>query len=53
VEGGIAFGQTGFPDDMPERVYYEPVDAGLEGKIAEKLRHIRQQRQQHNNKETS
>jgi putative ATPase len=48
VAGGIAYGQTGFPDDMPERVYYEPVEAGLEGKIAEKLRHIRQQRQQHN-----
>ena len=27
AEGGIALGQTGFPDAMGERVYYEPVDA--------------------------
>ncbi len=46
VEGGIAFGQTGFPDDMPEQVYYLPKDAGLESRIADKLQHIRELRKQ-------
>lgn len=41
VEGGIAIGQTGFPDAMGERVYYEPVDRGLEIKLREKLQRIR------------
>jgi len=50
VEGGIALGQTGFPDDLPEAHYYQPQSAGLEIKIAEKLAHIRSQRAQHNNK---
>lgn len=43
-EGGIAFDQTGFPDDMGERVYYQPVDQGLEKQISEKLKYIRGQR---------
>src|SRR3546814_20885565 len=29
AEGGVALGQTGFPDAMGERVYYEPVELGL------------------------
>ena len=37
AEGGIALGQTGFPDAMGERVYYAPTDRGLEGRMKEKL----------------
>ena len=36
AEGGIAIGQTGFPEAMGERVYYRPVDRGLEIKLGEK-----------------
>ena len=48
VTGGIAFDQTGFPDGMGEPEYYQPVKAGLESKISEKLAYIRSQRAQHN-----
>jgi putative ATPase len=41
VEGGIALDQTGFPDAMGERVYYEPVARGLEIKLKEKLDALR------------
>ncbi|MDQ3228277.1 MAG: replication-associated recombination protein A [Pseudomonadota bacterium] len=41
---GIAIGQTGFPDAMGERVYYEPVERGLEIKLKEKLDALRQAR---------
>ena len=41
VEGGIALEQTGFPEAMGERVYYEPVDRGLEAKLREKLDALR------------
>jgi len=41
AEGGIALDQTGFPDAMGERVYYEPVDRGLEAKLKEKLDALR------------
>jgi putative ATPase len=34
-------GQTYFPDDMGEQVYYEPTNRGLEIKIAEKLKQLR------------
>ena len=37
ADGGIALGQTGFPDAMGERVYYEPVERGMEAKLKEKL----------------
>lgn len=37
---GYAAGEHYFPDDMPERRYYRPVDRGLEQKIAERLRHF-------------
>ena len=40
-QGGLAAGQTYFPDGMGERVYYEPVNRGLEIQIAEKLARIR------------
>ena len=44
VEGGIALDQTGFPDAMGERVYYEPVERGLEIKLKEKLDALREAR---------
>jgi putative ATPase len=37
-----AAGETYFPDDMPPRQYYQPTPRGLEGKIAEKLAHLRE-----------
>lgn len=37
----FAAGEKYFPDDMEERHYYEPVERGLEIKIAEKLRSLR------------
>jgi putative ATPase len=37
AEGGIALDQTGFPDEVGERVYYEPVPRGLELKLKDKL----------------
>ncbi len=42
--GGIALDQTGFPDAMGERAYYEPVEAGLELKLKEKLDRLREAR---------
>ena len=44
-EEGVAFGETYFPEDMPERTYYHPVPRGLEEKIAEKLARIRERNQ--------
>lgn len=41
VPGGIALGQTGFPDAMGERVYYQPVGRGMEIKLKEKLDPLR------------
>jgi len=38
---GFAAGESYFPDEMGERVYYEPVERGLEVQIAEKLRRLR------------
>lgn len=37
-----AAGEKYFPEEMGERVYYHPVDRGLELKIAERLAHLRQ-----------
>jgi putative ATPase len=34
-------GQTYFPDEMGEKIYYEPTDRGLEIKIKEKLDQLR------------
>jgi putative ATPase len=42
-EGAYAAGETYFPEEMGERLYYEPVARGLELKIGEKLRHLRDQ----------
>ncbi len=44
AEGGIALGQTGFPDAMGERIYYEPVERGLEIKLKDKLEALRSAR---------
>ncbi|WP_223807324.1 replication-associated recombination protein A [Montanilutibacter psychrotolerans] len=44
AEGGIALDQTGFPDAMGERVYYQPVDRGLEIKLKDKLDRLREAR---------
>jgi len=38
---GIALDQTAFPDALGERVYYEPVERGLEIKLREKLERLR------------
>ena len=45
AEGGIALEQTGFPDAMGERVYYQPVTRGMELKLKEKLDALRAARQ--------
>jgi len=37
-----AAGENYFPESMPQRQYYQPVNRGLEIKIAEKLAHLRQ-----------
>ena len=46
TEGGIALDQTAFPDAMGERVYYTPVERGLEIKLKEKLDRLREARVQ-------
>ena len=38
---GYAAGEKYFPEELGERVYYRPVDRGLEGKIRERLAHLR------------
>jgi len=40
-EDAFAAGETYFPDDMSERIYYQPVERGLEVKIKEKLDRLR------------
>ncbi|MDO5610825.1 MAG: replication-associated recombination protein A [Pseudomonadota bacterium] len=45
AEDGIALDQTGFPDAMGERVYYQPVPRGMEIKLKEKLDGLRAARQ--------
>lgn len=44
AEGGIALDQTAFPDAMGERVYYQPVERGMEIKLKEKLDRLRKAR---------
>jgi putative ATPase len=39
--GGFSAGQTYFPEAMGERIYYQPIDRGLEIKIGEKLKQLR------------
>ncbi len=49
-EGGVALGQTCFPDSLSERVYYQPRDRGLEIKLKEKLDALRVARRSARNK---
>jgi putative ATPase len=37
-----AAGETYFPDDLPAQQWYVPTPRGLEGKIGDKLRHLRE-----------
>ncbi len=46
ADGGVALAQTGFPDAMGERVYYQPVARGMEIKLKEKLDALRMARAQ-------
>jgi putative ATPase len=46
----FAAGESYFPTEMEERVYYQPVARGLEVQIAEKLQHLRRQNQQQKNR---
>jgi len=39
---GYAAGESYFPESLRDRRYYFPVDRGLEQKIGEKLRHLRE-----------
>ncbi len=39
--GGVAVGETYFPEGLADRRYYEPVDRGLEMKIRDKLQRLR------------
>ncbi len=41
-ENGYAVGEHYFPEDMPAKEYYHPVNRGLEIKIAEKLAALRE-----------
>ena len=36
-DGAYAAGERYFPDEMPDQVFYEPTDRGLEGKIGARL----------------
>ena len=46
----FAAGETYFPDEMNEPIYYEPVPRGLELKIGEKLAYLREQNNAKNQK---
>lgn len=41
-EGGYAAGENYFPQALKDRRYYQPVERGLELKISEKLRYLRE-----------
>ena len=41
-EGGYAAGENYFPEALRDRQYYHPVDRGLEQKIQEKLKYLRE-----------
>ena len=44
---GFAAGETYFPEELGEKIYYQPVERGLEIKIAEKLKRLRALNKQH------
>jgi putative ATPase len=41
-EGGYAAGENYFPEELKDRRYYQPVDRGLESKILEKFKYLRE-----------
>ena len=41
-EGGYAAGENYFPEALKDRRYYEPVDRGLESRILEKFKYLRE-----------
>lgn len=41
-EGGYAAGENYFPEALSERRYYHPVDRGLESRIIEKFKYLRE-----------
>lgn len=45
-DGGVALSQTCFPDAMGERIYYHPVERGMEIRLKEKLDRLRAAREQ-------
>ena len=51
-EDAFAAGETYFPDDMKEKIYYQPVARGLEIKIAEKLSALRAQNSKNRTRKT-
>jgi putative ATPase len=46
-EGGFAAGETYLPEGMPEPGFYQPVERGLEIRIAEKLRDLKSRNHKH------
>jgi putative ATPase len=42
--GGVATDQSFLPERLAQKVYYEPTDRGLEGRIAERVRDLQRQR---------
>jgi putative ATPase len=52
-DGAFAAGETYFPDGMQPPVFYRPVDRGLEGRIAEKLRDLRALNERHRRRDDS
>lgn len=44
LEDGVALQQSGFPERLGERLYYQPTSRGLELKLKEKLDRLRSQR---------
>lgn len=47
---GYAAGEKYFPDEMADAIYYQPVNRGLEQKIAERLAYLRNLDKTHNKK---
>ena len=47
-EGGFAAGERYLPEGMPDTEFYRPVERGLEIRIAEKLRDLKQRNQKKN-----
>jgi putative ATPase len=48
-QDGFAAGETYLPEGMPEPQWYQPVDRGLESKIAEKMALLRERNEKYRN----